>query len=163
MKARWRPSIANTPQPAGHRDHAAALSDAASLLWRLKLHGVDVGERWKMLLAGWNVDAPNAGISAFNDVHVLLALIGAGEIGRAAAWTHASLAAAEKSSGRNHEVMRDIGAPLMRGLVSSPAGRHDAAAEAIHRVRLDSRPASAAATRSATSSTRPCSPRRAAA
>jgi hypothetical protein len=109
--------------------------DAASLLWRLKLHGVDVGERWKMLLAGWNVDAPNAGISAFNDVHVLLALIGAGEIGRAAAWTHASLAAAEKSSGWNHEVMRDIGAPLMRGLVSFAAGRHDAAAEAIHRVR----------------------------
>ena len=109
--------------------------DAASLLWRLKLHGVDVGERWKMLLAGWNVDASSAGISAFNDVHVLLALIGTGEIGRAAAWTHASLAAAEKGSGWNHEVMRDIGAPLMRGLVSFAAGRYDAAAEAIHRVR----------------------------
>jgi hypothetical protein len=109
--------------------------DAASLLWRLKLHGADLGGRWKALLADWPLEPSSAGISAFNDVHALLALIGAGEIGRAAAWTHATLAAAEKSSGWNHEVMRDIGAPLMRGLVSFAAGRYDAAAEAIHRVR----------------------------
>jgi tetratricopeptide (TPR) repeat protein len=109
--------------------------DAASLLWRLRLHGADVGDRWNALLAGWNLDASNAGLSAFNDVHALLALIGAGEIGRAAAWTQATLTAAEKGKGWNHDVMRDIGAPLMRGLVSFAAGRYDAAAEAIHRVR----------------------------
>jgi hypothetical protein len=109
--------------------------DAASLLWRLHLLGADVGERWQALLAGWHLDAADAGHSAFNDVHALLALIGAGEIGRAAAWTRATLAAAEKSRGWNHEVMRDIGAPLMRGLVSFAAGRYDAAAETIHRVR----------------------------
>ena len=163
--ARWRPHWGEGNGFAGHLgwhealfaletlDHAAALApfdrylnpqateitlqrvDAASLLWRLQLQGADVGDRWKSLLAGWQLDAASAGLSAFNDMHALLALIGAGEIGRAAAWTQATLAAAEKRSGWNHEVMRDVGAPLMRGLVAFAAGRYDAAAEAIHRVR----------------------------
>jgi hypothetical protein len=163
--ARWRAHWGEGNGFAGHLgwhealfaletlDHAAALApfdrylnpqateitlqrvDAASLLWRLQLLGADVGDRWKSLLAGWHLDAANAGLSAFNDVHALLALIGAGEIGRAAAWTQATLAAAEKRSGWNHEVMRDVGAPLMRGLVAFAAGRYDAAAETIHRVR----------------------------
>jgi hypothetical protein len=163
--ARWRPHWGEGNGFAGHLgwhealfaletlDHAAAFApfdrylnpqateitlqriDAASLLWRLQLQGADVGDRWKSLLAGWRLDAANAGLSAFNDVHALLALVGAGEIGRAAAWTQATLAAAEKRSGWNHDVMRDVGAPLMRGLVAFAAGRYDAAAEAIHRVR----------------------------
>jgi hypothetical protein len=163
--ARWRPHWGEGNGFAGHLgwhealfaletlDHAAALApfdrylnpqateitlqrvDAASLLWRLQLQGADVGDRWKFLLAGWPLDAANAGLSAFNDVHALLALVGAGEIGRAAAWTQATLAAAEKQKGWNHEVMRDVGAALMRGLVAFAAGRFDAAAEAIHRVR----------------------------
>ena len=54
--------------------------DAASLLWRLQLLGADVGERWQRLLAGWALDETvAAGGSAFNDVHALLALLGAGE------------------------------------------------------------------------------------
>ena len=56
--------------------------DAASLLWRLQLHGADVGDRWQRLLAGWPLDDPAAaGGSAFNDVHALLALLGGGERG----------------------------------------------------------------------------------
>ena len=54
--------------------------DAASLLWRLQLLGADVGERWQRLLAGWALDETvAAGNSAFNDVHALIALLGAGE------------------------------------------------------------------------------------
>ena len=31
--------------------------DAASLLWRMRLLGADVGDRWRDLLAGWRLDA----------------------------------------------------------------------------------------------------------
>ena len=98
--------------------------DAASLLWRLALHGADVGARWQRLVAGWTLDDPaSAGGSAFNDVHALLALLGAGERERAARWMEASLAGAERSGPWNREVSRRIAAPLMQGAVAFADGR----------------------------------------
>ena len=52
--------------------------DAASLLWRIALLSVDVGDRWHDLLAGWRLDAASAGQSLFNDAHATLALLGRG-------------------------------------------------------------------------------------
>ena len=51
--------------------------DAAALLWRLHLRGVDVGERWQTVADGF---APTAGAGnyAFNDLHAMMAFIGAG-------------------------------------------------------------------------------------
>jgi hypothetical protein len=109
--------------------------DAASLLWRLQLHGADVGARWQGLLGSWNLDAAEAGLSAFNDVHALIAMIGASEVGRAETWAATTLAAAEGASGWNREVMRDIGAPLLRGLLAFATGDFDGAAETLYRVR----------------------------
>ncbi|MEP6739120.1 MAG: tetratricopeptide repeat protein [Caldimonas sp.] len=161
----WRPSWGEGNGFAGHLgwhealfaletlDHAAALAvfdrylnpqateitlqrvDAASLLWRLQLQGADVGARRQALLGGWDLDPARAGGSAFNDVHALIALVGAGKLGRAEAWATAAIATAERSAGWNHEVMNDLGAPLMLGLLDFAAGRYDAAAEAIYRVR----------------------------
>jgi hypothetical protein len=163
--SQWRPHWGEGNGFAGHLgwhealfalealDHGAALAafdrylnpqateitlqrlDATSMLWRLQLHGADVGSRWQALRAGWKLDGSSAGISAFNDVHALIAMLGAGEIGCAEAWLSATLAAAARSAGWNREVMRDIGAPLMRGLIAFATGRFDAAVEAIHRVR----------------------------
>jgi len=56
--------------------------DAASLLWRMALLGFDGGPRWRALVDGWDLSAEQAGHSAFNDLHALLALIGAGELAR---------------------------------------------------------------------------------
>jgi len=109
--------------------------DATSLLWRLQLLDVDVGARWQALLAAWNPDESSAGLSAFNDVHALLAMLGAGDLGRAARWQGATLAAAERGAGWNQDVMRDVGVPLMHGLLDFANGRFDSAAEALERVR----------------------------
>ncbi|MEO7057137.1 MAG: tetratricopeptide repeat protein [Caldimonas sp.] len=114
--------------------------DAVSLLWRLSLHGADVGQRWQALLAGWTLgvdeDADSAaGHSTFNDVHALLALLGAGQTARAEAWLAASIARSGALAGWNREVMRDVGAPLMHGLLAFGQGRHDNAAEALMAVR----------------------------
>lgn len=51
--------------------------DASAMLWRLMLRGVDVGNRWQTLAGHW---APVAGGGnyAFNDMHAMMAFVGAG-------------------------------------------------------------------------------------
>jgi hypothetical protein len=53
------------------------LIDASAMLWRLMLRGVDVGPRWQPLAERWAplADAANY---AFNDLHAMLAFVGAG-------------------------------------------------------------------------------------
>jgi hypothetical protein len=51
--------------------------DASALLWRLHLRGVDVGDRWTAVADGWAPIA-TAGLYAFNDLHAVMAFVGAG-------------------------------------------------------------------------------------
>ncbi len=62
----------------GPASMAMDLCDASALLWRLHLRGVDVSARWQALAARWHAHSI-WGWSVFNDVHALLAQIGAGE------------------------------------------------------------------------------------
>jgi len=109
--------------------------DAAALLWRLHLLGADVAPRWQELAAGWNPSAQQAGFYAFNDLHALLALIGSGDIPGAEAWAQRCAIQAEASTGSNRETAREIGAPLMRGMLAFAHGRCDAAIEALYPAR----------------------------
>jgi len=109
--------------------------DAAALLWRLHLLGADVTPRWQELAAGWNPSAQQAGFYAFNDLHALLALIGSGDIPGAEAWAQRCAIQAEASTGSNRETAREIGAPLMRGMLAFAHGRCDAAIEALYPAR----------------------------
>ena len=51
--------------------------DAAALLWRLRLRGVDVGDRWQAVAERF-APAAGAGNYAFNDMHAMMAFVGAG-------------------------------------------------------------------------------------
>jgi len=51
--------------------------DAAAMLWRLNLRGVALGERWQPLAEAWAPMA-DAGLYAFNDIHAVMAFVGAG-------------------------------------------------------------------------------------
>jgi tetratricopeptide (TPR) repeat protein len=51
--------------------------DAAAMLWRLHLLGEDITGHARALLEGWALDADSAGHYAFNDVHAVLAMLGA--------------------------------------------------------------------------------------
>ena len=93
--------------------------DGAALLWRLQLLGVDVGARWRALAAEWADPLGHAGHCAFNDVHALLALIGSGELGRAAALVDAS---ASRAHDDNRAMAIEVGVPLMQGLLAYAAG-----------------------------------------
>jgi hypothetical protein len=112
--------------------------DAASLLWRLHLLGEDVHAAASALLQGWPVEDGHAGHYAFNDVHLVLALVAAGEVARAEAWLArcAERALSPTDAGRsNHLMAREIGLPLMRGLLALARGDADGAADLIAPVR----------------------------
>ncbi len=130
--------------------------DAASLLWRLHLLGEDVSSRCAALVADWPLLQPpaaapadgaaaapggpcsGAGYYAFNDVHAVLALLGAGEQQRAEAHVARCAARAlqpEEARRSNHAMAREVGLPLMRGLLAFARGDADAAAECIYPAR----------------------------
>ena len=112
--------------------------DAAAMLWRLHLLGEDVSARCAEVLSGWNLADEDAGHYAFNDVHAVIAMLGAGDVPRAESWLArcAERALKPADAGRsNHQMAREVGLPLMRGLISLAHGDADGAADFIYPVR----------------------------
>jgi hypothetical protein len=113
--------------------------DAASLLWRLHLLGADVAARAATLADDWcNAGAHEPGHYAFNDVHALLALLCAGEVGRAE--HHLARSAERAMAGDdarrdNHLMSREVGLPLARGLLAFAKGDFDGAADQLYAAR----------------------------
>ena len=108
--------------------------DAVSILWRLHLLGEDVVSRGAALLAGWPLDDEGAGYYAFNDLHVVLALLCAREVPRAEAWLARCAERALQSADAarsNHLMAREVGLPLMRGLLALARGDADGAVDLI--------------------------------
>jgi hypothetical protein len=106
--------------------------DAAALLWRLQLLGVDVHARWQALAAEWLDPIAHAGHYAFNDVHALIALLGSGAFERAQALLDASLAHAQAD---NRAMARDVGVPLMQGLTAFARGDAETACATLYPLR----------------------------
>jgi len=97
------------------------LVDAAALLWRLELVGVDVGTRWKDLAPLW---AAHAGehVLAFNDVHLSFTLTGAGDDAAADSLEESLTAYVARQNATNAAVSKTLGLPVMRGLRSFRKG-----------------------------------------
>jgi hypothetical protein len=81
--------------------------DASALLWRLHLRGVDVGDRWHAVADNWEPVAA-AGNYAFNDMHAMMAFVGAGRENAAQAVLEAQRAALG-NSGDNASFVREVG------------------------------------------------------
>ena len=107
---------------------AMELLDAASLLWRLHLAGTDTGDRWAALADAWARRGDGA-YYAFNDVHAVMAHVGAGRLADAErlirdreGWLR------DAGSGRpglsNAAMTAEIGLPVCRALVAYGQGRH---------------------------------------
>ena len=112
--------------------------DAAAMLWRLHLLGEDVAGRAAALVAQWPADTAAAGYYAFNDVHFVIALLAAGQGAQAEAWLARCAERAlrpEEARRANHLMAREVGMPLMRGLLALERGEADVAAETIYPVR----------------------------
>jgi hypothetical protein len=86
------------------------------------------------MVQGWTMGGDEAGHYAFNDVHRVMALLLAGEVPRAEAWLArcAERALQPADAGRdNHAMAREVGLPLMRGLIALAHGDADGAADLI--------------------------------
>ncbi|HEX7944885.1 MAG TPA: tetratricopeptide repeat protein, partial [Phenylobacterium sp.] len=108
------------------------MDDAAALLWRLKLRGVDVGNRWTALADAYA--AQPRGQSAFDDVHAVMAFVGAGRDADADT-ALANMTAAQALPIDNAALTRDVGLPVARALVAYGRGRDAEAIDLLREVR----------------------------
>jgi len=111
--------------------------DASALLWRLHLLGAEVGPRWRELADGWDWSAQAAGLYPFNDLHALLALVGSGELARAQDWLTQVRTQAEHAGDSHRAVAREVGLPLMHGMLAFAQGRFVEAIQTLYPVRAN--------------------------
>ena len=106
--------------------------DAAALLWRLHLRGIDVGERWQTVADGF---APaGAGNYAFNDLHAMMAFTGAGRRDLAEQVLSAQRAAMERDDD-NSAFTREVGHAATRAVQAFGEERYDEAVRLIRQIR----------------------------
>ena len=106
--------------------------DAAALLWRLALRGVDLGDRWDTL-ADVYATQPR-GQYAFDDVHAMMAFTGSGRIAQAEA-TLVAMTAALDAPGDNAQFTRDVGLPVARAIHAFGQGDDARAVDLLRDVR----------------------------
>lgn len=115
-------------------DMAFDMLDAAALLWRLKLQGVDVGGRWDRLADVYERTAGSLGQSAFSDAHAMVTFVGAGRTESAKAVLEAQKAALA-GPGDNAMMARDVGLPLAEGYRAFGEGDYLTAIDRLRAVR----------------------------
>jgi hypothetical protein len=106
--------------------------DAAAMLWRLQLLGVDVGGRWQTLAD--NFAREPHGQSAFVDTHAMLAYVGAGRDAAARDLLQAQMAALQ-GPGDNARFVREAGLPAAQAIHAYGEGQFAKAVELLRGVR----------------------------
>lgn len=107
--------------------------DASALLWRLKLEGVDTGDRFAKLAVCWERAGEDT-IYAFNDLHAIMAFLGAGRSADAER-TLKAMRKAAADTGDNAYMTRKIGLPAAEAFVAFDAGRYGECVEKLASVR----------------------------
>ena len=113
---------------------AMDLVDASALLWRVGLSGHDVGDRWIELADAWDAHADGE-LYPFNDLHAVMAYLGADRPEAVARVTHAQEIAARGTSD-NARWIRSVARPLITGFVAFSRGEYRSVVEALHPVRF---------------------------
>jgi hypothetical protein len=96
--------------------------DASALLWRLHLRGVDVGDRWHIVADHW-APLATARNYAFNDMHAMMAFVGAGRSRAAQAVLEAQREAME-APGDNAAFTREVGYPATQAIKAFGDGNY---------------------------------------
>ena len=126
-------TLFDAPIYGKHSTLALNMLDASALLWRLHLRGVDVGDRWAALAANW---APKArdGNYAFNDMHAMMAFVGAG-LGEPARLLLEAQEQAMAGSGDNAGFTRDVGHPVALAIQAFGVENYSTVVELLRPVR----------------------------
>ena len=117
------------------RPLALNLCNASALLWRLDTLGCDVSERWRDLLTQWEGHADGKCLM-FIDLHAAMAELRSGQEAlaeRRLGWMReTALSGAESAS-----CYREVGIPLVEGLMAFHRGAYDQAVALLQPVRFD--------------------------
>jgi len=111
------------------------LCNAASLLQRLEIMGLDVGDRWAPLAAKVQ-NRTEEHILTFVDLHYALALAAAGD-GKVHEMREFMAAYEGPEDDSNLPIMKALGVPLMDALIAYREGRFDDATDAMIPVRYE--------------------------
>ncbi len=107
--------------------------DAAALLWRLRLRGIDTGDRYEKLAATYEALAEH-GFYAFNDMHAAMAYVATGR-DKAADALERAVAEVAQGRGSNAHMTREVGLPIVRAIRAFGAERYGEAVDLLMPVR----------------------------
>ncbi len=119
------PAASLPDEATGWLDSNLGLIDASALLWRLHLDGVDAGHRFLVLADAWAAADDDRRWYAFNDVHAVMAYLGAGRTGDAERLVEqmaAYVAGGADAARSNVAMTAEIGLPVARSLVAFERG-----------------------------------------
>ncbi|AXS42421.1 tetratricopeptide repeat protein [Breoghania sp. L-A4] len=117
-----------------HTDDYRDISNAASLLSRLEMEGVDVGGRWEEL-AELSSGRTEDGCLVFADLHYMLALVGGDREDAMRAMLGRLREDAARGSSEMDSIARTAGVPSALGLQAFRNGDYDQAYRALMRAR----------------------------
>ncbi len=106
------------------------VQNAASLLKRLELVGVGVGERWDEL-ADLAESRTGDHVMPFTDAHFMLALTGAGRFEAASSYLSSLKTFAREGGNDAAAVTNDVAVPLCEGLLAYAQERYEEAADGL--------------------------------
>ena len=107
--------------------------DASAMLWRLRLRGIDVGSRWNALAERWAAVGDES-IYAFNDMHAMMAFVGADRMADAERLLQTQQRALERDDD-NRGFLRDVGLNATRAVHDFATGDFADAVEALRSIR----------------------------
>jgi hypothetical protein len=107
--------------------------DASAMLWRLHLRGADVGERFAALAERWAPFA-DAGNYAFNDLHAMIAFVGAGRTAEQSTLLQRQREVMN-ASGDNAMFTREVGHAAARAIQAFGDGDHATAVQLLRDIR----------------------------
>jgi hypothetical protein len=107
---------------AGGFGQALELVDGSAMLWRLSILGHEVGDRWNTIADRWAERIDHA-YYAFNDMHAMMAFVGANRRDDQAALI-ASAWKAVDGRGTNAMMTREVGLPALKGIAAFGRGAY---------------------------------------
>src|SRR5205814_6031646 len=110
---------------AGHSGEVSAMIDASALLWRIDMLGGNTGSRWAGLADAWAPHIEDR-FCSFNDLHAMLAFVGARDWNRAGRLERV-LVNSNILPTRHGETTRLLGLRAARALIAFGQGKNTVA------------------------------------
>jgi tetratricopeptide (TPR) repeat protein len=120
----------------GDSEVSLQMLDASAMLWRLHLHEFELGDRWQRIADLWAHKIPHEnGYYAFNDMHAIIALVGAGRLAEA----REVLADLKKAAIDNPSLTRmmahDVGVPAASAMIAFGEARYADVVDSLYPIR----------------------------